>query len=440
MRLTIAFLILAVALPLSAQIVSSTGSRSSGGATVVDCAGTPGDTVGAYRSLCKTAAGTLYVCNNASNCTVAADWVPQAGFTSNPAYDGILGLGPAGSSYESGWRAPGSLSSTSYYGLPTTYPSAASVMVFAAPGTRSGNAPGTSDQVADATLKPLSGAGAKVATIETSPADGCAQIATGIITGTGFPCGGGGASTAQGAASAIPGTCTTGALYYTTDSLYTLRCSATNTWSYFIDGQLVTPPSGSWTFDHATGLNGGVATVDTTKKYWAIKAPVDMHQTTDLTLYYTTAPAAPYTRTFMMRPNIPASASGAQGWYVGWQDSGTNKFQVFAAESPNGDGYRGRYGTFKGTSTTNLASGFDVSQQSPGGSNFMTGNVWVRLTDNNTNLIFEISFDGQFFSTLQTVARTSWLSAGNGPDRLVVGIRNTGGTVHNISVNIVGIQ
>lgn len=253
--------------------------------------------------------------------------------------------------------------------------------------------------------------------------------------------GGGGSSTAQGTAASIPGTCTTGNLYFPTNSLYTvLRCSATNTWSYFFDGQTVTPPSGTWAWDHATGLGGSTASVDTTRVYWSLTAPMNTHQGTDLSLYYAAAPAAPFTRAFALRPNVPASPTGQQGWYVGFEESSTGKFVVFAAEAPNGDGYRGKYGTYKGTSTTNLSPGFDYSQQAPGGMNLFNGNVWVRITDNNTNLIFELSFDGQFFTVLQTVSRTAHMAGG--PDRIVVGLRNgnSGGTVTDIFLNIVGIQ
>jgi hypothetical protein len=41
----------------------------------IACAGTPGNTTGYYGQQCQTAAGLRYSCNNASNCTVAADWV-----------------------------------------------------------------------------------------------------------------------------------------------------------------------------------------------------------------------------------------------------------------------------------------------------------------------------------------------------------------------------
>jgi hypothetical protein len=41
----------------------------------IACAGTPGNTTGAYGQQCQTTAGATYACNNASGCTVVADWV-----------------------------------------------------------------------------------------------------------------------------------------------------------------------------------------------------------------------------------------------------------------------------------------------------------------------------------------------------------------------------
>jgi len=44
---------------------------------IVACVGTPGSTVGPFRSLCVTSAGAAYACANASGCTVAGDWAAQ---------------------------------------------------------------------------------------------------------------------------------------------------------------------------------------------------------------------------------------------------------------------------------------------------------------------------------------------------------------------------
>ena len=43
------------------------------------CAGSPGNTVAVYHSLCSSSSGIVYACNNSGNCSVAADWVPQGG-------------------------------------------------------------------------------------------------------------------------------------------------------------------------------------------------------------------------------------------------------------------------------------------------------------------------------------------------------------------------
>ena len=44
-------------------------------AAAIACAGTPGNTTGAYRQQCQDTNGALYACNNAAGCTVAGDWV-----------------------------------------------------------------------------------------------------------------------------------------------------------------------------------------------------------------------------------------------------------------------------------------------------------------------------------------------------------------------------
>lgn len=45
------------------------------GGAVTACSGSPGNTVGGFMTLCQTAAGAVYACNNAAGCTVAVDWV-----------------------------------------------------------------------------------------------------------------------------------------------------------------------------------------------------------------------------------------------------------------------------------------------------------------------------------------------------------------------------
>jgi hypothetical protein len=58
--------------------VDALGSlKTAGGA--ISCVGSPGNTTGAWHQQCQTTGGAVFACNNASGCTVAGDWVAQAG-------------------------------------------------------------------------------------------------------------------------------------------------------------------------------------------------------------------------------------------------------------------------------------------------------------------------------------------------------------------------
>lgn len=83
MKLKLSLLLLVGLMLFSLQALAQSSSfpPSSGGSgstTIVACVGTPGNTAGTYqKSLCQDGNGAIYACNNPSNCTVAADWVPQ---------------------------------------------------------------------------------------------------------------------------------------------------------------------------------------------------------------------------------------------------------------------------------------------------------------------------------------------------------------------------
>lgn len=76
--------------------------------------------------------------------------------------------------------------------------------------------------------------------------------------------GGGGGSVTSGAFSALPGTCTTGALYFFTSGGYnSALCTSTNTWTIYVDGTTIVLPSTisfSW-------LNQGASTVSYTQGF-----------------------------------------------------------------------------------------------------------------------------------------------------------------------------
>src|ERR1700722_5801952 len=111
----------------SAQFVP--GPSSGGGtATVLSRVGSPGNTVGPYQSQCQTTGATpvLYLCKNASGCTVAADWFSSAGTgTFSPGgsqANGTLLEATSGSAYAWLATANGGLVNTNPSGVPSVTP------------------------------------------------------------------------------------------------------------------------------------------------------------------------------------------------------------------------------------------------------------------------------------------------------------------------------
>jgi hypothetical protein len=74
MRKTVVASLLFLWVSLSGQNMRQM-TPSGGASSTIGCSASPGNTAGAYRQLCSSSAGVLYVCNNASGCTVSGDWV-----------------------------------------------------------------------------------------------------------------------------------------------------------------------------------------------------------------------------------------------------------------------------------------------------------------------------------------------------------------------------
>jgi len=73
-------------------------SSGGGGGSVVQCAGNPGNTTGAYLSLCQTSGATpkQYQCANSSGCGLAADWYATFPYTVGTSANNLLQLNGSG--------------------------------------------------------------------------------------------------------------------------------------------------------------------------------------------------------------------------------------------------------------------------------------------------------------------------------------------------------
>lgn len=195
---------------------------------------------------------------------------------------------------------------------------------------------------------------------------------------------GSGPSITQGTFAALPGTCTTNDLYVFTNSIYNFsRCSATNTWSYFINGFLVTPPGAtSW-----TNVNVSTVTFTTTNGFTnAITTGAGSG-----TGYQYATVAGNFTKTFMFKAPAPETSGSNRVTSVVVSD-GTkcmqgNYYQQSTGASNNLVGLS----TFTDTACS-------VGGANPAGADYSvtvnSGTVYcISAANDGVNVSFKVSFD-----------------------------------------------
>lgn len=223
-----------------------------------------------------------------------------------------------------------------------------------------------------------------------------------------FSCGtsgSGGTTTSQGTYASLPGTCTTGDLYLMTDSYYDMtRCSASNTWSYFLRGKQITLPGAASGYTVINGGSGSAAAADS-------KGGVTLSTTSDVVgieAAVKAVPSAPYTKTLVLSVSAfrPGSGTSNVGCGVLWTNGTTTSSSVqwlrVLAENSSVSTYSTqvvRYTSFAfagGAADANLIG------------TVITGEyLYMRLQDDNTNRKFLISGDGVNFVQIYSVSRTS---------------------------------
>jgi len=207
---------------------------------------------------------------------------------------------------------------------------------------------------------------------------------------------------------------TTKGVYYPTNSLYdAIVCDGTTN-NYFVNHHQAYPTTAGWTVG-----NGG--TLDTTYGYPYFSAP--NLAAVAISDVYLTAPAAPYVCTAMFVHDVSTAQPGSAttnpivGYGMLFRD-GTGKIVSFqvgtdtAATTAN----EAQIATFKWTTDTSFSAAYQSYEAASGnfaGLDFILRTpIWMRIGDDNTNLNFYWSIDGNHWKLFDSRSRTNFFGSG----------------------------
>lgn len=213
--------------------------------------------------------------------------------------------------------------------------------------------------------------------------------------------GGGGITTYTSAFASPPGSPSAGDLWFPSDSFYALRYSG----SAWVPWGLLQPMIDPALAAPTTWVNQGTSTLDATFGGIAL-TPQAVNLSNSVRMRVKTAPSTPYTITaaFTVVTFDSGSGSHATNWGLVWRQTSDGKLITVGLQTGN-------------TGLLRVAS-FDWASPTDGApaTNFvyLTNYLsvgWLRITDNGTNRISQISGDGQHWVTLLTEGRTTFLTA-----------------------------
>lgn len=206
--------------------------------------------------------------------------------------------------------------------------------------------------------------------------------------------GGGATITVNTYATTRPSSPASGDLYIPTDGYWSQEVYDGANWRPQHAGALLTvPPSAGWSWD-----NQGSSTIDSSLGGLYLCVPAG---TSSLTLRcrYRAAPTAPYTITALIEPNM----LGITNSYVsiGFRENSSGKLHALLAglNAVNLQVYSAKY-----TSAAAYSANYTSTQQ-------WKWPTWLRIKDDNTNRICQLSRDGKTWLTLHSVSRTDFLTA-----------------------------
>jgi hypothetical protein len=239
-------------------------------------------------------------------------------------------------------------------------------------------------QTASSTVAPTSG--------------NCASFdVNGSVQDAGVACGGG--STTVTTYGSLPAAGVAGRTFLLTNSWYSSVYDTGSVLRYFIDGKEQTPPTAASTWTLVTSGNATKA-----DNVGAVSLSTSSNNVNSAECLLKAEPATPYTKIFHLRSNALMVGTGetftvGAGWSNGLTvSSALNLGRLFRSQFSN------NYFAAQTAAWTNFSFAGETNSNLFPYTTYSIGDFYVRVTNNATNKILELSGDGVSFITLQTLA------------------------------------
>ena len=179
-----------------------------------------------------------------------------------------------------------------------------------------------------------------------------------------------------------------------------------------------------------TWVNQGTTTASDDNGTIFLEAPAASGE--NCRLLTKTAPSTPYS--VLAGFQAMKLFESFESFFVGFRQSSSGKLHLLSFGYDGSDpAYMAIYAfdnatTFNGTVTNSTLPRTKV---------LITGDIlWLKITDNGTNLVFNVSGDGVSFTQIASFSRTTHMTT-TGPDQVCWGVNNQGSTSHKMHSRLV---
>lgn len=235
----------------------------------------------------------------------------------------------------------------------------------------------------------------------------------------------GGANTNQGTVSSVPGTCTTGDLYFATDGPYNARCSGVNVFTWFIQGY-----GGTFTplvTGNFTAFNIGSVTTTNTG---GVMNLTDQANESGLHGYCANEPATPTVITIPIRSFSIPGVSNNPYVLVAFGDG--TKFETIHVNVAEGTSTNVDIGSQQWSNSTTFSGNIVADVPILGQSSIMG----FQLSDDGTTKKWFYTIDGTVYIQFASEPRATFLT----PTKYCFGLRTASVVNSVISGTFLGVQ